>query len=121
MKYSNQDPAKTIREQLFFTIMSTTRQVLSSPLLGFIYLSVWKMGFTFQVSKVVQGSLSIRAARKAIIWLHAHHFRYLKVTWSKLWTWMSLEPRGMYQRPAKFPSARDHIHAAPTLEHAKHA
>ena len=47
--------------------MSATRQVLSSPLLDFIYLSVLKMGFTFQVSKVVQGSVSIGAARKANI------------------------------------------------------
>ena len=67
MKYCNRDPAKTIREQLFFTMVSATKQVLSSPLLDFIYLNVLKMGFTFQVSKVVQCSVSKRAARKANI------------------------------------------------------
>ena len=39
---------------------------------GFIYLGVSMMSFAFWVSKRVEGSVSIRAAKKANIWLRAH-------------------------------------------------
>ena len=37
---------------------------------GSIYLGISKMSFTFKVFAKVQGSVSIKAARKANIWLH---------------------------------------------------
>ena len=37
---------------------------------SFIYFGISKMSFTFYVFTRVQGSLSIKAARKANIWLH---------------------------------------------------
>ena len=42
---------------------------------GFIYFGISKMSFTFLVFARVEVSLSIKAARKANIWLHAHYCR----------------------------------------------
>ena len=42
---------------------------------GFIYLGILKMSFTFQVFTRVQGSISIKTARKANIWLDANYCR----------------------------------------------
>ena len=40
---------------------------------SFIYLGISKMSFTFYVFTRVQGSESIKAARKVNIWLHSHY------------------------------------------------
>ena len=42
---------------------------------GFIYFCILKLSFTFEVFTRVQVSVSIKAARNANIWLHAHYCR----------------------------------------------
>ena len=62
----------------------------------------------------VQGSVSIRAARNANIWLHADRvIKTLNLNVSR--TKRYVVPK---QKPDRFPSIGDHIHVTPTLEHA---
>ena len=61
----------------------------------------------------VQGSVSIRAARNANIWLHADRvIKTLNLNVSR--TKRYVVPK---QKPDRFPSIRDHIHVTPTYEH----
>ena len=63
----------TIHDQFFLTMF---RQVLAIPLLTEEALFTWvfrRLSFTFSVFTRVQGSVSIKAATKANIWLHAHY------------------------------------------------
>ena len=51
----------------------------------FICLGISQMSFTFYVFARVQGSISIKAARKANIGLQAHYCRYLEATFQTFW------------------------------------
>ena len=62
----------------------------------------------------VQGSVSIRAARNANIWLHADRvIKTLNLNVSR--TKRYVVPK---QKPDRFLSIGDHIHVTPTVEHA---
>ena len=64
----------TIHDQFFLTI-SASRQILRIPLLkeDIIYFGISKLRFTFEIFSWVQGSVLIKSARKANIWLHTHY------------------------------------------------